>query len=90
MVGVGIEIFVSVSFLPVDLVGERAIRKTRDENIQKGNRVVSLGFHHELDVGGEAIKMIKERDQVGMAMRPYEKHVIYKTEPTFGFERKVA
>jgi hypothetical protein len=79
-----------VSFLPVDLVGERAIRKTRDENIQEGDGVVFLGFHSELDVGGEAIEMIEERDQVGMAMRPDEKCVIYKMKPTFGFEMKVA
>jgi hypothetical protein len=68
MVGTGIEISVNVSFIPVDLVGERAIKKTRDKDIQKGDRVVFLGFHRELDLGGEAIKMIKERDHVGMAM----------------------
>jgi hypothetical protein len=90
MVGTGIEISINVNFLTMDLVGERAIKKMRDTNIQKGDRVVFLGFHRELDMGREAIKMIKERDHVGMAMRPYDKSVIYKTKPTFGFEREVA
>jgi hypothetical protein len=40
-------------------------------------------------VGGKAIKMIEERDQVGMAMRPDDKCVIYKLKPTFGFEMKL-
>jgi hypothetical protein len=90
MVGIGIKVSINVIFLPVDLVGEGAIKKTRDENIQKGDRVVLLGFHSELDVGGKDIKMIEERDQVGMAMRLDDKHVIYKSKPTFGFEMKVA
>jgi hypothetical protein len=32
--------------------------------------------------------MVEERDQVGMAMRPDDKCVIYKPKPTFGFEVK--
>jgi hypothetical protein len=48
-----------------------------------------LGFHSELDVRGNVIKMVEERDQVGMAMRPNDKCVIYKPKPTFGFEMKV-
>jgi hypothetical protein len=59
-------------------VGERVIKKMRDEDIQYGDRVVLLCFHNKLDVGGKSIKVIEKRDQVGMAMRPYDKHVIYK------------
>jgi hypothetical protein len=35
MVGVGIEVFINVSFLPLDLMGDGAISKVRDENIQE-------------------------------------------------------
>jgi hypothetical protein len=33
MVRIGIKVSVSVSFLPIDLVGKGAIKKTRNENI---------------------------------------------------------
>jgi hypothetical protein len=52
VVGIGIKVSISVSFLPIDLVREGAIRKMRDENIYEGDRVVFLGLHSELDVGG--------------------------------------
>jgi hypothetical protein len=42
-----------------------------------------------LDVRGNAIQMVKERDQSGMAMRPNNKGVINKSKPTLGFEMKV-
>ena len=74
--GTDIKVSISVIFLLVELVGEGDIRKTRDEYIQKGDRVVLLGFHSELNVGGEVIKMIEEGDQVGMTMRLDDKHVI--------------
>jgi hypothetical protein len=48
-----------------------------------------LGFHSELDVRGKDIDMIEERGQVGLATGQYDKHVIYKSKPTFGFEMKV-
>jgi hypothetical protein len=89
MVGTGMKVSIGMSLLPVNLVGKGAIRKMRDKNIQKGDRVVLLDFHSELDVRGKAIKMVEERDQVGMAMRPNDKCVIYKLKPTFGFEMKV-
>ena len=89
MVGIGMQVYISVSLFPINLVGKRAIKKTQNKNIQKGDGVVFLGFHGELDVRGKAIKMVEERDQVGMAMRPNGKHVIYKPKPTFGFEMKV-
>jgi hypothetical protein len=88
MVGTGMKVSISVSLLPIDLVGKGAIEKMRNKNIQKGDRVVFLGFHSELDVRGKAIHMVEERDQVGMAMRPNDKHVIYKLKPTFRFEMK--
>jgi hypothetical protein len=77
-----------VGFIPIDLVGERFVRETRYDNIQKGKGVFMLGFHSELDVGGNNIEMIDEKDQVGVAMRPDEKCVIQKLKPTFGFERR--
>lgn len=89
MVGTSIQVSINVSFLLVDLVGEGSIRKLRDGNIQEGNKVVLLGFHGKLYAGRKDIKMIEERNQVGMANRPNDKHVIYKSKPTFGFEMKV-
>jgi hypothetical protein len=32
--------------------------------------------------------MVEERDQSGIAMRPKDKHVIYKMKPTLGFDMK--
>jgi hypothetical protein len=61
-VGIEIKVSINVIFLLVYLVVEGAIKKTRDENIQKGNVVVLFGFHSELDVGEKDIKMIEERD----------------------------
>jgi hypothetical protein len=40
-------------------------------------------------MGRNAIKVIKESYQGGMSMRPYDKGVINKTKPTFGFKVKV-
>jgi hypothetical protein len=50
-----------VSFLPLDLMGDGAISKVRDENIQERDWVVIFSFHGELDVGGKDVKMIEKR-----------------------------
>jgi hypothetical protein len=60
MVGVGIEVFISVSFLRVDLVGDGAIWKVRYENIYERDWVFLFVFHGELDVGGKVVKRIEE------------------------------
>ena len=87
--GPGMKVSISVSLLLIDLVRKGAIMKMRDKKIQKGDRVVFLGFHSELDVSVKAIQMVEEKDEAGMAMRPYDKHVIYKLKPTFRFEMKI-
>jgi len=42
-----------------------------------------------LHMGRNDIKVIKESYQGGMSMRPYDKGVINKTKPIFGFKVKV-
>jgi hypothetical protein len=59
MVGDGIKVSISVSFLPIDLVGDGAIRKVRDEDMLERDGVVLFSFHGELDMGGKDVKMIK-------------------------------
>ena len=85
MVGTVIKVSLYVRFLPIDLVGVGVIKKMRDENIQKGDIVVLLDLHSELDVGGRDIKMIDERDKVGLVERLDEKCFIYKSKLTFEF-----
>jgi hypothetical protein len=51
--------------------------------------IILLHFHSELNIGGDAINMVKEIDQRGMAMRPNEKGFIYKSKLTCGFKMKV-
>jgi hypothetical protein len=75
-----------VGLLFVNLVGEGFVRKSRNKDIQKGNGVVLLGFHSELDVRGKDFKVVKKGDNFGVAMRPNKKCAIYKMKPTFGFE----
>jgi hypothetical protein len=58
-------------------------------DIQKGKGVVLLGFHSELDVGGNFVEVVKKGDKVGVAMRPNNNSVIYKPKPTFWFEMKL-
>jgi hypothetical protein len=89
VVGTSIKVSISVGLLSVNLVGKGAIRKSRNKDIQKGEGVVLLGFHSELDVRGKVVKVVKKGDKVGVAMRPNNKSVIYKPKPTFGFEMEV-
>jgi hypothetical protein len=56
---------------------------------RKGREMSFCHFHSELHMGRNAIKVIKESYQGGMSMRPYDKGVINKTKPTFGFKVKV-
>jgi len=86
------KVSINMSLLPVNLVRKGDITKMRDKNIQKGYRVVLLDFHSELDVMGNVIKMveeIEERDQMGMAMRPNNKCVLYKIKRALEFAMKV-
>jgi hypothetical protein len=39
-----------------------AIKNTKDKDIQKWKGFVILGFHGELDMRGNVVKMVKERD----------------------------
>jgi hypothetical protein len=76
IMGIDIKVPISVSFLPIELVGEGSIKKMRYGDIQEGGRVVILGLHSELNVGGKTIKVIEKKDQVDVATRLDEKHVI--------------
>ena len=52
MMGLGMKISISMSLFFINLMGERAIRKARDKNIKKGERVILLNFHSKLNIGG--------------------------------------
>jgi hypothetical protein len=69
----GMKVSISMNLFPINLVGKGVIRKTKDKNIQKGNRIILLYFHSKLDMGEKIVKMVKERDQRGVAMRPNKK-----------------
>jgi hypothetical protein len=47
----GMKVPVGVSLFPINLVGEDAIRKVGDENIQKGERVIIFYFHSKFYMG---------------------------------------
>jgi hypothetical protein len=51
MVIMGMKVSVDVSFFPINLVGDGAIKKVGDENIQKGKRIFILDFHSKFDMG---------------------------------------
>jgi hypothetical protein len=89
VVETSMKVYINMCLIPVNLVGKGAIKKKRNNNIQERDGVLLLGFHSEMGVRGKTIKVVKERYQVGMAMRPNKKCVIYKLKPTFGFEMKV-
>jgi hypothetical protein len=63
MVRMGMKVSFGVSLFSIDLVGKGAIKLMRNENIQKGKRVIILDFHSKLDVGENVVKMVKERVQ---------------------------
>jgi hypothetical protein len=67
MVGLSMQVRVSVCLFSVNLVGEGTIWHTRDEDAHKGKRIILLYFHSELNMGGNDIKMIKEFYQGGMS-----------------------
>jgi len=73
VVGISIKVSISVGILFENLMGKGAIRKSRNKDIQKGKRFSFLGFHHELDLGGEAVKVAEKGVKVGKAMRPDKK-----------------
>jgi uncharacterized protein YbcI len=52
MMGMGMQVFIGVGLFLVNLVGKRVIRKMRDNDIQKGERVIFFHFHSKLDMGG--------------------------------------
>jgi hypothetical protein len=60
VVGTSIEVSICMGLLPINLVGKGAVRKMRNKDIQKWDGVVLLGFHSELDVRGEVIKVVKK------------------------------
>jgi len=60
LMGLGMKVSICMILLLINLVGERFIRKMRVNNIQKGERVIFLYFHSELDMWGNVIKMVEE------------------------------
>jgi hypothetical protein len=81
--GLGMEVPVYVSLFPINLVGKGTIRKSGKESIQKRKRILLLDFHGELDMGRDTIKMMEERGQRWITMRPNNESIVDKSNPTF-------
>ena len=51
MVRMGMKVSIGVIIFPINLVGEGAIGKMGNENIQKGKIIFILDFHSKFDMG---------------------------------------
>ena len=57
---------------------------------RNGKIVFFLGFHSELNVGRNVVKVVKERVQEGMVVRLNNEGILNKLKPTFEFQMEVA